>query len=168
MSRNTTLVLGLGESGLAMARWVARGGGTVRVWDSRAEPPRAGELREHVPNAEIVQGALGHAALAGVARVLKSPGLAPGDAQIAPVLAAARAAAIPVQGELDLFSAALAELRRDHDYVPKVVAVTGTNGKTTTTALTALLVERSGRKVAAAGNIGPTMLQTLADAIDGG
>jgi len=168
VSRNTTLVLGLGESGLAMARWVARGGGTVRVWDSRAEPPRAGELREHVPNAEIVQGALGHAALAGVARVLKSPGLAPGDAQIAPVLAAARAAAIPVQGELDLFSAALAELRRDHDYVPKVVAVTGTNGKTTTTALTALLVERSGRKVAAAGNIGPTMLQTLADAIDGG
>ena len=65
---STVLVLGLGESGLAMARWVARGGGTVRVWDSRAEPPRAGELREHVPNAEIVQGALGHAALAGVAR----------------------------------------------------------------------------------------------------
>ena len=49
-----------------------------------------------------------------------------------------------------------------------MIAVTGTNGKTTTTALTALLVERSGRRVAAAGNIGPTMLQTLADAIDAG
>jgi UDP-N-acetylmuramoylalanine--D-glutamate ligase len=73
-----------------------------------------------------------------------------------------------VQGELDLFAAALAALRRDHDYAPKVVAVTGTNGKTTTTALTALLVERSGRRVAAAGNIGPTMLQTLRRAIDDG
>ena len=49
-----------------------------------------------------------------------------------------------------------------------MIAVTGTNGKTTTTALTALLVERSGKRVAAAGNIGPTMLQTLADAIDAG
>jgi UDP-N-acetylmuramoylalanine--D-glutamate ligase len=168
MSEGATLVLGLGDSGLAMARWVARGGGAVRVWDSRSEPPRAAELRAHVPHAEVVRGALDDRALAGVARVLKSPGLAPSDAQIAPLLAAARAAAIPVQGELDLFSAALAELRRDHDYAPKVVAVTGTNGKTTTTALTALLVERSGRTVTAAGNIGPTMLQTLADAIDGG
>src|SRR5205085_12180316 len=51
---------------------------------------------------------------------------------------------------------------------PKIVAVTGTNGKTTTTAMTALLLERSGLRVAAAGNIGPTMLQTLADAIDAG
>jgi len=168
MSEDLALVLGLGESGLAMARWVARSGAAVRVWDSRAEPPRAAELREHVPNAEVVPGALGDGALDGVARVLKSPGLAPNDAQIAPLLAAARAAAIPVLGELDLFSAALAGLRRDHDYAPKVIAVTGTNGKTTTTALTALLVERSGKRVSAAGNIGPTMLQTLADAIDGG
>jgi len=168
MSEGLALVLGLGESGLAMARWVARSGAAVRVWDSRAEPPRAAELREHVPNAEVVPGALGERALDGVARVLKSPGLAPNDAQIAPLLAAARAAAIPVLGELDLFSAALAGLRRDHDYAPKVIAVTGTNGKTTTTALTALLVERSGKRVSAAGNIGPTMLQTLADAIDGG
>ena len=168
MSEGTTLVLGLGESGLAMARWVARSGAAVRVWDSRAEPPRAAELREHVPHAEVGHGALDDRALAGVVRVLKSPGLAPNDARIAPLLAAARAAAIPVQGELDLFSAALAGLGRDHDYAPKVVAVTGTNGKTTTTALTALLVERSGDFSAAAGNIGPTMLQTLADAIDGG
>jgi len=168
MSEATTLVLGLGDSGLAMARWIARDGTRVRVWDSRPEPPRAAELREHVADAEIVGGALDAGSLAGVERVLKSPGLAPGDARIAPLLVAARRAGIPVQGELDLFAAALAKLRHDHDHAPKVVAVTGTNGKTTTTALTALLVERSGQRVAAAGNIGPTMLQTLADAIDGG
>ncbi|HZW73080.1 MAG TPA: UDP-N-acetylmuramoyl-L-alanine--D-glutamate ligase, partial [Caldimonas sp.] len=79
MSPGTTLVLGLGESGLAMARWVARGGGAVQVWDSRAEPPRANELREHVPQAEVIHSSLGEAALAGVARVLKSPGLSSND-----------------------------------------------------------------------------------------
>jgi len=168
MSEGATLILGLGESGLAMARWVARSGGAVRVWDSRPVPPRAAELREHVPDAEIVRGTLDTGSLAGVERVLKSPGLSPNDAQVASLLAAARKGGIAVQSELDLFASALADLRRDHDYAPKVIAVTGTNGKTTTTALTALLVERSGKSVAAAGNIGPTMLQTLADAIDGG
>ena len=97
-----------------------------------------------------------------------SPGLAPNDARIAALLAAARAAGIPVQGELDLFAPRCEALRTTSDYAPKVIAITGTNGKTTTTALTALLVERSGKRVAAAGNIGPTMLQTLADAIDAG
>jgi UDP-N-acetylmuramoylalanine--D-glutamate ligase len=160
------LVLGLGESGLAMARWLARDGGAVRVWDSRAEPPQAAALASHVPNAALVVGALDRSALEGVGRVFKSPGLAPTDPRIAALLAAARTAGIPVQGELDLFAAALATLRHEHDYAPKVIAITGTNGKTTTTALTALLVERSGRRVAAAGNIGPTLLQSLADAID--
>jgi len=164
----TALVLGLGASGLAMARWLARDGAAVRVWDSRAEPPQAAGLREHVPHAELVAGALDATALAGVDRVVKSPGLAPGDERIAAVLAAARGAGIPVLGEIDLFAAALESLRATSDYRPKVIAVTGTNGKTTTTAMTALLVERSGRRVAAAGNIGPTMLQTLADAIDAG
>jgi phospho-N-acetylmuramoyl-pentapeptide-transferase len=72
-----------------------------------------------------------------------------------------------VQGELDLFARALADLKAGRGYAPKVLAITGTNGKTTTTAMTALLVERAGRRVAMAGNIGPTMLDTLADALDG-
>ncbi|HEY4958763.1 MAG TPA: hypothetical protein VII31_13205, partial [Caldimonas sp.] len=65
----TSLVLGLGESGLAMARWLARDGGAVRVWDSRAEPPQAAALATHVPHAQRVAGPLDAAALAGVDRV---------------------------------------------------------------------------------------------------
>ena len=84
----TALVLGLGESGLAMARWLARDGAHIRVWDSRAEPPQAAGLRQHVPQAELVSGTLDPAALAGVDRVFKSPGLAPGDERIAAVLTA--------------------------------------------------------------------------------
>jgi UDP-N-acetylmuramoylalanine--D-glutamate ligase len=162
----TVLVLGLGDSGLAMAAWCARHGAAVRVWDSRDRPPQAEALALAVPSAMLATGALAAEALAGVQLLLKSPGLAPADERIAPLLAAARAQGLAIQGELDLFARALADLKGDRGYAPQVVAVTGTNGKTTTTALTALLIERCGRRVAAAGNIGPTMLDTLAAALD--
>ena len=166
---STVLVLGLGDSGLAMARWCAHFGAHVRVWDSRMrEPegaPQAAALAEHVPQAQCIQGPLTKQSLAGVHRVLKSPGLAPGDARIAPLLQQARDAGIAVQGELDLFNQALRELRVAHGYAPRIVAVTGTNGKTTTTAMTAQLIARAGKRIAMAGNIGPTMLQTLLDAL---
>jgi UDP-N-acetylmuramoylalanine--D-glutamate ligase len=160
------LVLGLGESGLAMARWCARCGATVRVWDSRESPPQAAALAAQLPQAGRLQGELTDAAFAGVQLVLKSPGLAPGDERIAAALARATGTGLLVQGELDLFVRALADLRAERDYAPKLLAVTGTNGKTTTTAMTALMVERVGHTVAVAGNIGPTMLQTLADRLD--
>jgi len=160
------LVLGLGESGLAMARWCARCGAHVRVWDSRESPPQAAALAEQVPQAQRIGGALDANALAGVQLVLKSPGLAPHDERIAPLVAAAAKARIAVQGELDLYVRALADLKAERGYAPQVVAITGTNGKTTTTAMTAQLIERTGKHVAMAGNIGPTLLATLAQMLD--
>src|SRR4051812_45022607 len=162
----TVLVLGLGESGLAMARWSARCGATVRAWDSREAPPHAAALTQHVPGATLYTGALPDEAIDGVRLVLKSPGLAPTDARIAPAIARAADQGALLQGELELFARALADLKAERGYAPKVVAITGTNGKTTTTAMAAMLIERTGRRVAMAGNIGPTMLQTLADALD--
>ncbi len=159
------LVLGLGDSGLAMARWCAAQGGQVTVWDSRELPPQAAALQAERPGVQLVTGDLPVAMLAGVQLVLKSPGLAPSDARIAPLLQEARATAIAVLGEIDLFSRALQDLRATRDYAPRVLAITGTNGKTTTTAMTALLVARAGRRVVTAGNIGPTLLDTLAAAL---
>ncbi len=160
------LVLGLGDSGLAMARWCARFGAAVQVWDSRDAPPQADALRAAVPAARLFSGVLAAEHLAGVQLVLKSPGLAPHDARIVPLLDAARANGIAIAGELDLFARALVDLNADRAYAPRVLAITGTNGKTTTTALCAMLVERCGLRVAAAGNIGPTLLHTLAQALD--
>ena len=162
----TVLVLGLGESGLAMARWCARFGAAVRVWDSRESPPNAAALAEHVPAARWNHGALSATDCAGVQLLLKSPGLSPHDPLLAEVLKQAAATQLPVQGELGLFARALIDLKTERGYAPKVIAITGTNGKTTTTAMTAQLVARAGKRVATAGNIGPTMLQTLADALD--
>ncbi len=161
----TVLVLGLGDSGLAMAQWCARGGAAVRVADSREQPPQAVALAAGVPGATLVRG-FDAGLLDGVQRVLKSPGLSPFDAALAPLLARAAELGIPVQGELDLFAQALAALKAERDYAPKVVAITGTNGKTTTTMMCGQLIERSGLRVAVAGNVGPTMLATLAAALD--
>ncbi len=166
LSGHAVLVLGLGESGLAMARWCARLGAAVRVWDSRDEAPNDAALQAQLPAAARLRGAIDASALEGVSLLLKSPGLAPVDPRIAGLLAAAAQRGVPIEGEVDLFARALRDLKAVRGYAPKVVAVTGTNGKTTTTAMTALLIERCGRRVAAAGNIGPTMLQTLADALD--
>jgi len=162
---DTVLILGLGESGLAMARWCARTGARVRVWDSRENPPQAETLAREWPEAERLGGELRPEALDGVTWVLKSPGLAPYDPRIAPLTQEARVRDIPVRGELDLFVRALAELKAARGYAPKLLAVTGTNGKTTTTAMTALLIERTGVRVGLAGNIGPTLLDTLAQAL---
>ncbi len=156
------LILGLGTSGLAMARWCAGRGAQVTVADTREAPPGLQALRDELPQAQFIAGPFSAALVEGtsVNRVLRSPGLSP--AEIAPVLIAARAMNTRVEGELDLFSDALMTLKEPQGYAPAVLAITGTNGKTTVTALTGELALRSNKTVAVAGNIGPSLLDTLA------
>ncbi len=161
------LILGLGASGYAMARWAARCGARVTVADTRAEPPQLAALREQLPDARFTSGPFDAALLEhGVQAVFRSPGLSP--EQVAPVFMAAQERGIRTAGELGLFADALADLKAQQDYAPAVLAVTGTNGKTTVTALTGQLVERAGKRTAVAGNIGPTLLETLAARLDAG
>ena len=166
LANSRVLVLGLGASGLAMALWARRCGAQVTVWDSRAAPPQADALHEQAPDITLLSGDLAADVVEASTLLLKSPGLSPRDAKIASALAAAAKTGIAVRGELDLFVQALTELERTRGYAPQVIAITGTNGKTTVTALTALLVERAGRRVARAGNIGPSLLATLSHALD--
>ena len=127
------LILGLGLSGLAMARWCARCGAQVTVADTREAPPQLQALREQVPQARFIGGPFSAALLeGGVNAVFRSPGLSP--AQVAPVISAAIEAGLAIGGELSLFAVALADLKRQQSYAPAVLAVTGTNGKTTVTA----------------------------------
>jgi UDP-N-acetylmuramoylalanine--D-glutamate ligase len=167
LKNHHVLILGLGASGLAMARWSARSGAHVTVADTRDEPPQLEALRDQLPQARFIGGPFSADLVAPDTRaVFHSPGLSP--EQVAIVLAAARARGVLTGGELSLFASGLAELRGREHYAPAVLAVTGTNGKTTVTALAGQLVERSGRTVAVAGNIGPTLLDTLAEKIDAG
>ena len=160
------LVLGLGASGLAMARWCVRAGAQVTVADTRSAPPQLALLQAELPSVRFIAGPLSAELVAGqdVTSVYRSPGLAPQE--IAPVVDAARAIGLPVGGELDLFAKALAALAQQHGYAPKVLAITGTNGKTTVTALTGQLLVHAGWSVAVAGNIGPSLLDTLTHHLD--
>ena len=161
------LVLGLGASGLAMARWCVRAGAAqVIVADTRAAPPQLATLQQELPQVRFVSGAFGGELVEGqnLHAVYRSPGLSP--AQIAPVLVAASAHSIRSGGELDLYAMALQALRSTRAYTPAVLAITGTNGKTTVTSLTGQLVAHAGKTVAVAGNIGPTLLDTLSNHLD--
>jgi UDP-N-acetylmuramoylalanine--D-glutamate ligase len=166
MQDQSVLILGLGASGLAMARWCTRMGARVTVADTREAPPQLAALQTELPNARFIAGAFDATLLAssGAALVYKSPGLSPQE--IAPIFIANSAINTRAKGELDLFSDALKALQAEKAYQPKVLAITGTNGKTTVTSLTGQLLERCGVNVAVAGNIGPSLLDTLAARID--
>ena len=162
------LILGLGASGLAMARWCVRQGARVTVADSREAPPQLGALQAELPQVSFRAGPFEAGLIEGqeIRAVFKSPGLSP--AAVAPVWQAAQAIGLWVGGELDLYARGLRDLQAERGYAPKVLAITGTNGKTTTTALTGELVAHAGKSVAVAGNIGPSLLDTLAQHIDAG
>jgi len=149
------LVVGLGESGLAMAKWLNRQGAVVRVADTRDNPPNVEALAAVAPGAELVAGAFVAATFAGVDVVALSPGVA---------LASLPAVDVPVISEIELFAAGV------RGQVPgsQIVAITGSNGKTTTTALTAHLLNGAGVPAIACGNISPSALDALMDALDAG
>ncbi len=162
------LVLGLGASGLAMVRWCVRQGARVTVADTRDAPPQLAQLRSELPQVDFRGGPFEATLVDGqdVRAVFKSPGLAP--ATVAPVWQAAQAIGLWTGGELDLFARALRDLQVARGYAPRVLAVTGTNGKTTTTSLTGQLVAQAGKTVAVAGNIGPNLLDVLGQHLDAG
>ncbi|MBW7924721.1 MAG: UDP-N-acetylmuramoyl-L-alanine--D-glutamate ligase [Burkholderiaceae bacterium] len=168
----TALVLGLGDSGAAMARWLARQGARVRVADTRSADgtglPAWPALRDSIADLRYVGGApWSDAWLDGVDLVAWSPGLSIEQGAPAQFHARALARGVAVAGELELFAQALADLR-ENGYAPKLIAITGTNGKTTTTALAAHLCREAGVDVASAGNIRPPMLDALREALDAG
>lgn len=137
-------VIGLGKSGTAATRLLVREG--VRVYASDASPaPYAGAAAEtlrSLPGVEVELGRHDAAKIRAAAGVVVSPGVPPD----APPLVAARAAGVPIVSELDLGFRGLSGVR--------CIAVTGTNGKTTTTALIAHLLAQAGLRAEAAGNIG--------------
>ncbi len=151
------LVIGLGESGLAMAKWLHRQGAVVCVADSRTTPPNAEALARLAPGAKLLAGPFSADTFAGADFVALSPGVALADI-------AAFAVDLPVISEIELFAAGVRK------QVPgsKLLAITGSNGKTTTTALTAHLLNGTGIPAIACGNISPSALDALMDAQDAG
>jgi UDP-N-acetylmuramoylalanine--D-glutamate ligase len=169
---NRFLIMGLGESGVAMAKWCLRNGAFVRLVDTREQATlseRQNAWLDELRTAglkDIQFGPLNDDLLADIEVIGISPGLSPLQEPTESFLVKARKARIDVWSEIEFFARAIAALSRmaqatASNYATKVLAVTGTNGKTTTTALTGQLCERAGKKVAVAGNISPAALEKL-------
>jgi UDP-N-acetylmuramoylalanine--D-glutamate ligase len=145
-----TLIVGLGSTGFAAARFLTARGESVRVIDSRQTPPCLNELREHCPGVEVVLGSLDARWLDGIGRVILSPGL---ELDV-PVARAAVRLKIPLDSEIELFARAARA---------PVLAVTGSNGKSTVATLAARMLEARGMHAPAGGNLGPPALDLLAE-----
>lgn len=157
LGRNV-LVVGLGESGLAMAKWLARHDAVVRVADSRSQPPNEKALRTFLPEARLYAGPFDDAALTGIELLALSPGVPVQE----PLVQQAVSRGVPVVSEIELFAWGVRQITPQ----AKIIAITGSNGKTTTTALVGALCSAAGRRASVAGNIGPSALDALMAAID--
>jgi len=148
IARSRPLVLGLGLTGASVAAWLARQDAHAIFADSREKPPQLQRVRELLPAAEVICGAIPDAVPADVTEVIVSPGL-PMDL---PVLLHARARNLPVRSDIDLFVS---------QCKGRVLGVTGSNGKSTVTSLTETMLKAAGVRAVAGGNIGTPALDLL-------
>lgn len=171
------LILGLGESGVAMAKWCLRNGASVRLVDTRDQSKFTDKQNAWLDElkfaglSDIQFGPLIDELLVDIDVIGISPGLSPLQEPTESFLVKARKSRVDVWSEIEFFARAIAALERmalarDSSYASTVLAITGTNGKTTTTALTGQLCERAGKKVAVAGNISPAALDKLMSCLD--
>jgi UDP-N-acetylmuramoylalanine--D-glutamate ligase len=149
------VVAGLGATGLSLARWLSGAGARVRVADTRADPPGAAQLRAELGSVPVRCGPFDEDTFAGCDLIALSPGLDRRE----PALAAALARGVPVVGDIELFARHVREV-----VDARLVAVTGTNGKSTVAELTGAMLARAGLATVVAGNIGRPALDALAAA----
>lgn len=160
----SVVVAGMGASGLAMARYLSRAGARVTMIDTRENPPNRERIRRQFP---AIQLYCGHAdatfekTLCRARALCMSPGLSMEVGVTGAWVRLARSHQVEVMGEIELFAQTLAYLKKTTGYSPRIVGITGTNGKTTTTVLTARLLQALGWTVKAAGNIGPNAITEL-------
>lgn len=143
-----TLIVGLGKTGLSIARYLSANDVLFAVMDTRAEPPSADVLRAEFPDVERYFGGLSAEVMCSAQRMITSPGIA----LATPEIEKARSLGIEVIGDIELFA---------REAKAPIVAITGSNGKTTVTTLLNSMAEQAGVNVATGGNIGMPALELL-------
>jgi len=153
LRRQRVLIVGLGATGLSCARFLAERGVEVAITDSRANPPGLDVLQKELPDMAVFVGGFETSAFERADVLLLSPGVSLRE----PLVAEARARGAEVLGDVELF----ARLVR-----APVIAITGSNGKSTVTTLVGAMAQAAGRKVAVGGNIGTPVLDLFDEAHD--
>lgn len=157
LSGRKVLVLGLGDTGLSCARWLAAHGAEVSVADTRAAPPHAARLAELLPKVPLHTGPFDDARLQAAEMLVVSPGVPLAE----PAVARAVAAGVEVAGDVELFARAIRALNAEREHPMRVIAITGSNGKSTVTAMCGDMCRMAGLTTCVAGNIGLPVLDAL-------
>ncbi len=145
-----TLIVGLGKTGLSCARYLSRQGVAFAVTDSRENPPGLDEIREEMPDLAIFVGGFDSGVFEAAGRLVVSPGVPLQE----PLIQAAQQRGVEILGDIELFARVVNA---------PVVAITGSNGKSTVTTLVGEMARRAGRNVAVGGNLGNPALDLLAE-----
>lgn len=153
IDQQTQVVVGLGKSGLSLVRFLARHGQTFAVADSRENPPELSTLQRDYPQITVHCGQLSAELLSAAQVLYVSPGLALST----PAIQTAIANGVIISGDIDLFA--------QYARAP-IVAITGSNAKSTVTTLVGQMCAAAGLKVAVGGNLGVPALDLLDDAVD--
>lgn len=152
-SDKKSLIVGLGKTGLSCARYLSARGVPVAITDSRNDPPGLNELRQELPDIALFLGGFDPAAFAVAEQLVVSPGVPMSE----PLIQQAVARGVPVIGDIELFARAAKA---------PVVAITGSNGKSTVTTLLGAMLRDAGVKAAVGGNLGDPALSLLHDAVE--
>ena len=155
------LILGIGETGLSMARQLAAEGALLSAADTRDHPPGLEALVQAVPGMAVACGPLQEPSFENIHAVAVSPGVAVSGPLADACVLAARARGLPFLGDIELFALALEREKIATGYDPKILAITGTNGKTTVTSLTAHLANCAGMRARARSEEHTSELQSL-------
>ncbi|HWV11644.1 MAG TPA: UDP-N-acetylmuramoyl-L-alanine--D-glutamate ligase [Pseudomonas sp.] len=147
------IVVGLGKSGMSLVRFLARQGVRFAVADTRANPPELSTLREQFPQVEVRCGELDVEFLCRASELLVSPGLAVAT----PALQEAARRGVKISGDIDLFA---------RNAKAPIIAITGSNAKSTVTTLVGEMAAAAGKRVAVGGNLGTPALDLLADDVE--
>lgn len=140
MSQANRIIVGLGTTGLSCARYLHSLGETFQVVDSRLDPPSLTEFQAQFPSVPVTLGEFSEQLLCAASELIVSPGISIQT----PAIAAARNAGVAISGDIDIFSKAVRK---------PVVAVTGSNGKSTVVTLLAAMARKSGLRVGLGGNL---------------
>jgi len=178
LEHKKVLVVGLGDTGLSMARWLDGRGAVVAVADTRDQPPHAARLQAELPGAPLFTGNFRDEAFLHADLLAVSPGVSLRE----PAIAEAMARGVGVVGDIELFALAiqssaspewgggrLAPLPRGEGsgegggIAPKIIAITGSNGKSTVTEMVGAMCKKAGLSTVVAGNIGLPVLDALSE-----
>ncbi len=153
-SHGSVVVAGLGITGLSTVLFLNRHGIACRVVDSRTQPPGLNELIAQAPDIEYHCGDFDPSQFISATHIVVSPGIALEE----PAIKQALDHGLRLISDIDLFACMTSE---------PIIAITGSNGKSTVTTLVGLMAQQAGLKVGVGGNLGTPVLDLLADDADG-